>query len=143
LRRDAGRPAVLARSVVERGRRLFPSGSPRLVVDVADQWPDVTMALAHYRNVQLIGYEALQNAARHAEAREVTLRFHPWVLEIVDDGRGLSAISPRAGTATGLAGMRDRATAIGARLEVIDRPGGGTIVRLSFEGARRGRWGIG
>ena len=105
LSRERLRSGNLA-SLVERGRRLFASGTPRLVVDVADQWPDVTMGLAPYRNVQLIGYEALQNAARHADAREVTLRLHPWVLEVVDDGRGLSAISPRAGTGTGLAGSQ-------------------------------------
>jgi signal transduction histidine kinase len=132
LRRDAGSGGTLSRSLVERGRRLFASGETRFVVDVAEEWPQRPLPLALYRNLQLIGYEALGNAAKHAGAREVTLRFHPWTLEIADDGRGLSAVSPRAGTGTGLPSMRARAAAVGAKLEVADRPGGGTIVRVTF-----------
>lgn len=133
LRRDRGSPGVLARSLVERARRLFGSGTPRLVVEVAAEWPDRLLPLGVFRSVQLIGYEALQNVARHADAETVVLRFHPWTLEILDDGRGLTALSPHAGTGTGLSNMRDRARAIGARLEIADRPGGGTAVRLRFD----------
>lgn len=132
LRRDAGSGGTLARSLVERGRRLFAAGPTRFVVDVAAEWPDHPLSLSLYRNLQLIGYEALQNAARHADAAEVTLRFHPWCLEILDDGRGLSAISPRAGTGTGLPSLQARARAVGAELRIEERPGGGTAVRVTF-----------
>jgi hypothetical protein len=127
-----GSGGTLARSLVDRGRRLFKAGHPRFVVDVAAEWPDRTLSLRLYRNLQLIGYEALQNASRHADATEVTLRFHPWCLEILDDGRGLSAISAKAGTGAGLSSMRARAAATDATLVVEDRPGGGTVVRVSF-----------
>lgn len=132
LRRDAGRPDTLARSLVERARRLFADGEARLVLDLPPSWPDVSLPLRVYRNVQLVGYEALQNAARHAEARTVTLRFHPWTLEVVDDGRGRLAVSHRPGTGTGTEAMRARAAEIGATLEIRDREGGGTVVRLVF-----------
>jgi signal transduction histidine kinase/ligand-binding sensor domain-containing protein len=130
LRNDAGSPATLAQSLVERARRLFPT--TRLVIDVAAEWPQRQLPLALYRSLQLIGYEALGNVAKHAEATEVTLRFHPWTLEIADDGRGLDALSPRAGTGTGLASMKARAASVRAVLEVGDRPGGGTVVKVTF-----------
>jgi signal transduction histidine kinase len=132
LRRDAGTGEALARTLVERARRLFAGGRNRLVLDVASEWPARTLSLAKYRNLQLIGYEALANAARHAEASEVILRLHPWTLEILDDGRGLHAASPRAGTGTGLSSMEARARAIGATFSVTARPGGGTAVKVVF-----------
>jgi signal transduction histidine kinase len=55
------------------------------------------------------------------------------VLEIVDDGRGIGGDAPRRADAFGLVGMRERADAIGARLEVGEGPGGtGTVVRLEL-----------
>jgi len=46
--------------------------------------------------------------------------------DIQDDGRGFD---PGAVKGSGLQGMADRLDAIGGRLEVESRPGGGTVVR--------------
>jgi PAS domain S-box-containing protein len=81
-----------------------------------------------------IAQEALRNALKHAGARHVgihlTVQPERVLLEIVDDGRGL----PRAdaehagfGTAT----MRYRSSAIGGRLTISPRPGGGTMIVCS------------
>jgi signal transduction histidine kinase len=53
------------------------------------------------------------------------------VLEVSDDGRGLSRSATAASARRlGLSSMRERARAAHGRLRVSDRPGGGTTVRL-------------
>jgi len=81
------------------------------------------LELSAYRIVQ----EALTNTLRHGEARHafVTLRFDSDAvdLEIIDDG---SAPAPGNGNAgRGLIGMRERAAALGGRIEAAPTPTGG------------------
>jgi signal transduction histidine kinase len=79
-----------------------------------------------------IAQEALHNALRHAAPGLVNVDVRVLdaavVLEVADDGRGFDPTVPSR--QLGLASMRERARAIGARLEVASRPGGGTTVRL-------------
>jgi signal transduction histidine kinase len=82
-----------------------------------------------------IAQEALHNALRHASPTEVVvgLSVHNGsvVLSVADDGRGFDpAAAEGAGRRLGLASMRERARAIGGRLGVTSRPGGGTTIRL-------------
>ena len=84
-----------------------------------------------------IGREALLNAFRHAGARTVRLVVQQtpgWlVLEVADDGRGMLPTQEHAAGLAGhwgLAGMRERARAIGARFTLESAPGEGTRVRL-------------
>ena len=93
--------------------------------------------LAAFRIVQ----EAVTNVARHAGQSTATVRVaygeHDVTLQIDDDGRGGTPSSlPRSGS--GIAGMRERTAALGGRLEVGPRPGGGFRVRaeLPMDGAR-------
>ena len=85
--------------------------------------------LAAYRIVQ----EALTNIARHANARSATLRIGQddgvLTVEVVDDGRGGASPLHTPGSGTGIAGMRERAAAIGGHLDAGPRPGGGFAVR--------------
>ena len=80
-----------------------------------------------------IAREALQNAFRHARASEVVLEVtyggHAFELRVRDDGRGIREAA-RPGH-WGLAGMRERAAAIGARLDIGPGAGGGTVVALA------------
>jgi PAS domain S-box-containing protein len=78
-----------------------------------------------------IAQEALANAAKHAEARQIELvltaddaRLN---LEVRDDGRGFVP-APAASESHGLHIMRERAEAVGAQVEVDSRPGQGTRV---------------
>jgi signal transduction histidine kinase len=79
-----------------------------------------------------IGQEALTNAVRHGNASRITvaLKYEPetFRLHVRDDGRGFdtSAVVPPGHF--GLVGMRERAQAIGARLELHSRAGEGTQV---------------
>jgi signal transduction histidine kinase len=90
------------------------------------------MKIALYR----IAQEALNNVARHARASHasVTLQFLPHAvrLRISDDGRGFNplAVPPEK---LGLAIMRDRAEAIGAKLSIDSQDGRGTTVTLLWE----------
>ena len=75
--------------------------------------------------------EALTNALRYAQraATLVRLTWEPVQLrvEILDEGPAASA--PTAASGRGLAGMRERASLIGGRVEAGPRVGGGFAVR--------------
>jgi signal transduction histidine kinase len=74
--------------------------------------------------------EALNNAAKYAEATSVEIRLaqaeHELRFEVVDDGRGFDPGS--IGYGTGLQGMADRLDALGGDLSVRSAPGTGTSV---------------
>jgi len=82
-----------------------------------------------YRIVQ----EALGNASRHAHAAviSVQVRLNRSLLriEVADEGVGFAGDSV-AVRGLGLAGMRERAAAIGGRLTIDSSPGRGATVRL-------------
>jgi two-component system, NarL family, sensor kinase len=99
-----------------------------------------------YRTAQ----EALQNVAKHANARNVRVRLYlqrdKMVLEVADDGTGFDPAAVSAGgaiaaggeamgagapTGFGLAGMRERAELLGGKLELSSSPKRGTTVRLT------------
>jgi signal transduction histidine kinase len=74
--------------------------------------------------------EALQNAAKYAEATRVAVRLGDeggWLtFEVEDDGRGFEPDLARHGT--GLQGIADRLQALDGRLEIRSRLGEGTVV---------------
>jgi signal transduction histidine kinase len=77
-----------------------------------------------------IASEAVSNAVRHSAAGRVHLDARvesgSLVVSVSDNGRGIPA-RPHGGL--GLMSMGERAEEVGGRLEVLDRPDGGTIVR--------------
>jgi signal transduction histidine kinase len=87
-----------------------------------------------------IGREALVNAFHHSQADniEVELEYSPKNLRLVvrDDGAGIDQHVLQAGKDGhwGLAGMRERAESIGARLRVWSREHAGTEVELVIPG---------
>ena len=76
--------------------------------------------------------EALNNVARHSEAREawVRLKFQPdsLTLEVEDHGKGFNSQSVSRGI--GMVAMRERAELLGGSIEFITPQTGGTLVRL-------------
>jgi signal transduction histidine kinase len=94
--------------------------------------------LAAYR----IAQESLTNVARHAGPASATVRvsYQPGavVLEIADTGRGRRSGAALPG-GHGVAGMRERAAAVGGTLEAGPGDDGGFRVRarLPFEGGHR------
>ena len=81
--------------------------------------------LAAYRIIQ----ESLTNVARHAGQARVTVRVTcddaNVCVQIDDDGMSPAGADSAIGTGSGIAGMRERATALGGSLSAGFRHGGG------------------
>ncbi len=86
--------------------------------------------LSVYRIVQ----EALHNALRHARADEALVKLEyledELRVSIRDNGSGFDPESAIRAVSLGLLSMQERAAAIGADLDIISRPGAGTLVVL-------------
>lgn len=136
----------------------------RLCGQLAEIHPEVvsrcdveTVALSRQRDARYlyrIAQEAINNAAKHAEASEIALSLHregdEVVLEVADDGVGVphqildaadymladpsggELAEERVHRGMGLHGMRFRAELIGARLAIRPRARGGTVVRCAL-----------
>jgi signal transduction histidine kinase len=82
-----------------------------------------------------IAQEAIHNAVRHANPTsiEVSLRGDApnLVLQVKDNGSGISSVSLGKSEGFGLSNMRARATQIGATLEIQTAVGHGTIVMVN------------
>ncbi|MCO5222995.1 MAG: ATP-binding protein, partial [Thermomicrobiales bacterium] len=86
--------------------------------------------LGIYRIIQ----EALHNALRHAHADEAVVKIeyrdNELRASVRDNGSGFDIESAGRSMSLGLLSMRERAAAIGADLDIVSRPGAGTIVVL-------------
>ncbi len=88
----------------------------------------------HSIGVFRILQEALSNVRLHAEAGWTKVRLEEsskaLILEVEDDGIGISPEALRAFDSPGLEGMRERAKTMGGHVEIDRRPDGGTRVTL-------------
>ncbi len=116
-------------------QRLEEQGT---VVDVSVSLPHrlpPTVEIALFRIVQ----EALNNVAKHAQARHVAVQLTETdggvMATIVDDGLGFDTDRVRAdarhGEHVGLLGMRERAELLGGQLTISASAGKGTTVRVT------------
>ncbi|GIE36709.1 two-component sensor histidine kinase [Actinoplanes italicus] len=84
--------------------------------------------VAAYRVVQ----EALTNALKHAHGSRTRVHVHHGeggtTVEISTDGPGSGSVSP-GGSGRGLAGLRERVTALGGDFSADAQPGSGFVVR--------------
>ncbi|MCK4793648.1 MAG: PAS domain S-box protein, partial [Desulfobacteraceae bacterium] len=96
--------------------------------------PEIETAL--YRITQ----EALTNVAKHAQAKKIKLQLDRQLktvtVSIEDDGQGFdveelqTTLAPPQGM--GLAGMKDRISLLGGRLEIHSKPGEGTRIEIEI-----------
>ncbi|MEY4760694.1 MAG: hypothetical protein RLZZ200_550 [Pseudomonadota bacterium] len=95
----------------------------------------VSLPMGAETELYRIGLEALTNVAKHAGATHVDVIVESCpgnvVLRIEDNGRGLGDGGVQPARGRGLRGMRERAEALGATVELQPRPDGGT--RLSVQ----------
>jgi two-component system NarL family sensor kinase len=122
----AGLEAAL-HSLVERRRR----GGTLWTLDV-----DGDARGTQDRLLVSVARELIANAATHSEADAVSVSVRrengALLLEVADDGRGIDPEHARAAVAQGhlgLAACAERLEAAGGRLELQNRPGGGTLAR--------------
>ncbi|WP_137860868.1 type IV pili methyl-accepting chemotaxis transducer N-terminal domain-containing protein [Variovorax sp. 3P27G3] len=79
--------------------------------------------------------EALSNVRKHASSSHVELdvvKGSHWSFRVRDDGVGFDALSEPGKSHVGMQIMRERATLIGARIDVSSEPGHGTVVSLTL-----------
>jgi signal transduction histidine kinase len=109
---------------------------------ISTSWaPDASQRLPYRVEQELwrIVQEALANVDRHSGATQVIVRWdvdeHSGArLEISDNGKGFDPARV-AGDHYGIVGMRERAEAVGARLQIVSRTGRGTSVVVEIETA--------
>lgn len=92
----------------------------------------IELSLVRQRELCRITKEAIVNAVRHSAGSSVTVTWactHDGVLaEIRDDGEGMTGGG--RDDSYGLVGMRERASGIGATLDIESSPGAGSVVRV-------------
>ena len=133
---DEGAPRAPAPGLARLGDLADTAAAAGLAVQVEESGQRVPLPsdvdLAAYRIVQ----EALTNSARHSGGTNALIRIvygkDALVVEVDDDGGrrppGRSPGQPH-GTGSGIAGMTERAAALGGTLQAGPRPGGGFAVR--------------
>ena len=95
--------------------------------------------VAQHNDALRIAREAVVNILKHADASRVAVRLEYaarlLILEVVDDGGGLTSGAAEVAASDGhlgLAGMRDRAHRAGGGVEIASQPGPGTTVRVTL-----------
>lgn len=145
-RRDTVRDFVS--HVCKHAQNFFHSSPIRCRLDVAHDMPAVDLDLMVRRNVYLAVKEALNNVARHSQAREVHVRLltegSDLVVVVEDDGQGF-AQGPGTGEGNGLLNMKERMREAGGHCRVQSQPGSGCRVefRVTLGSHRWSRWGLG
>jgi signal transduction histidine kinase len=97
------------------------------------------LPLVQERELWRIALEAITNAERHSGARRLTVRWEcdgsRALLEVSDDGHGFDIGHDGRADSYGILGMRERADAIGATLDIASSAKG-TTVRCRLKGLR-------
>jgi PAS domain S-box-containing protein len=137
LEEERNRPfSELVESVVQRNRMM--ARGQEIGLEVEEGFPATPFGDAGTEILRVI-QETLTNARRHSGARNVrvTLRSEgdEIVAEISDDGKGFG---PGTAPGVGLRSMRERAVALGGKLEIESQVGQGTTVRLRAPMTRKG-----
>ncbi len=121
--------SVVLGEVVERFRKRSSLEIDLVVPTTAVRLPSLVE-----NELLRISQEALNNIEKHAAATRVHLAWSVeagrGVLVIQDNGRGFDTGKGIRGNAYGLVGMKERAAAIGAVLEIASRPGAGTAITV-------------
>jgi signal transduction histidine kinase len=103
--------------------------------DFERMMPEDRLSDASRHQLLRIAQEAIHNAVRHANPTliDVTLRWHApnLVLQVKDNGRGISADRLEKCEGFGLQNIRKRAREIGARFEIRTAVGQGTSITVT------------
>ncbi len=129
----------IASRMTEFGLRLLEARNIHFKVSVLDGFSGKKLTPEQRRNCYLIFKEAVNNAAKYAEATEVELflAFKKGLLlmKVSDNGKGFSPenLCESGIGGNGLQNMRQRAEEIGGRLDIVSAAGAGTSVELRLK----------
>jgi signal transduction histidine kinase len=112
------------------------------VAPVLEADPDLGLTLEQEHGLLRIAQEAVHNAVRHGGGAPVRIRLRRLAaaveLSVCDHGPGFDPQAlPRTVRTLGMSTMRERASALGARLDVVSAPGQGCSVRVHAPLRRR------
>jgi signal transduction histidine kinase len=144
LREQDGAAGDLAQALERLARRISQEGTGPVACEVRVEGAPLSLSHEVQGELFRITQEALTNAVKHGAARRVAVELaydeRRVRLTVSDDGPGFD--SERALAAPegrlGLVGMRERASRIGASLEIASAPGAGTTVLVSVPAPGRG-----
>ena len=130
------RDPELVESLVQRNRAM--ARGQEISLKIEGGFPSSSLGDVGAQLLRII-QEALTNARRHSGARSVVvtpgMEGSDLVAEVSDDGLGFR---PRTASGVGMSSMRERASAIGAKLEVGSEVGQGARVRLRVPVPQKG-----
>jgi signal transduction histidine kinase len=130
---EFGLPAAISTLAQEFEKRYGIRCRVRMPADSGGLGP--SLALALYRIIQ----ELLTNVARHAMASRVMVKLEKrgagLMLNVQDDGRGISPGELPGKKTLGLAGIRERVHGLGGELRIQGRPKRGTVATISLPSA--------
>jgi signal transduction histidine kinase/uncharacterized protein (DUF2141 family) len=139
LRATPGPHSGLASAISRAVREIAETKDVRLKLDLDERTPQLPAEVEY--NLLRIASEAVSNAVKHSGASTIEVGLHADAeqlrLSVRDDGVGFDGENggPRAGH-YGLIGMKERATQIGAELQLTTQPGAGTSVSVVLPAAR-------
>ncbi|MFQ5443799.1 MAG: PAS domain S-box protein, partial [Nitrospinales bacterium] len=97
---------------------------------------NITLDKDRSTDIFRIFQETLTNVTRHANASEIQIELNHTnghvVLEIKDNGRGISDSEAQDANSLGLTGMRERAHLWRGEIQITGQPGNGTTVQLAI-----------
>src|SRR2546427_12776808 len=124
---------------MDKARILVVEDEDLLVSELKDIPLSQDCATAAFRIFQ----ETLTNIARHARATRVNIRLAAshgrLVLEVQDNGKGVTARDLSGVKSLGLLGMRERALMLDGEVTIVGRRGQGTTVGLRLPLIRSGK----
>ena len=135
LRSEGSSPAELEKHLRKTADALQSDGPSRINLVVTGEARSLQGAVQD--ELYSIGREALTNAMRHSEAKQIMLSLEydaqQFRLRCRDNGIGVSAETLASSGKQGhwgLIGMRERAKSLGCKFEFASAPGSGTIIEV-------------
>lgn len=133
LRTDVSEEQGLAQVLEQYAERVAERSSLAIHVE-ADR--NARLPILQEREMWRVAQEALANVERHASASAVRVVWRcdgeRALIDITDNGVGFEAGRAGRMDSYGVLGMRERASSIGATLEILSAPGRGTRVRCTL-----------
>ena len=133
LRGGTGSSSGLSTAVAEAARQLVQEHDIKLKLNLDDRRQELPAEVKY--NLLCIVQEAITNSIKHSDARTIEVALassaNDLRLSVRDDGQGMSRDDGNGRMGHyGIIGMKERASQIGAELEVASTPGRGTKVSV-------------